>query len=143
MLELARHRLAYSAMVLSLSGLYREELTFISAIKRRLPHVEIWLAHTDGRQGTLAEAMRVGADGLIDTEGLHRIATPSSIAAPAYQPLSVPLLKPDITEDAETPETLETTGEIAIGEPVLTSEELRALLQDQPMMPPSGKVDES
>jgi hypothetical protein len=37
--------------------------------------------------------------------------------------------------DADDP-TQESKG--AIGEPVLTAEELRALLQDQPVMPPSA-----
>ena len=74
MAELCRRPLVYRAMILSLSGLYREELAIISAVKRRYPHVEIWLAHTDGRQAALAEAMSVGADGLLDEDGLHRVA---------------------------------------------------------------------
>src|SRR5258708_17145608 len=50
MAELCRRPLVYRAMILSLSGLYREELSVIAAVKRRYPHVELWLAHTDGRQ---------------------------------------------------------------------------------------------
>src|SRR5262245_3805112 len=60
-LELARRKLSYCALILSLASLYREELSLIATVKRRFPHLEIWLAHTDGRQAALAEAMRLGA----------------------------------------------------------------------------------
>ena len=33
-------------------------------------------------------------------------------------------------------------GDDTINEPVLSADELRALLQDQPSMPPSGNVEE-
>src|SRR5581483_8395177 len=75
MAELCRRPLAYRGVILSLAGLYKEELPIIRAIKRRYPHVDVWLAHTDGRQAALAEAMRLGADGLLDDDGLHRVAT--------------------------------------------------------------------
>src|SRR3954452_13570134 len=65
MAELCRRPLVYRAIILSLASLYREELSVVTAIKARYPHVEIWLAHTDGRQAALAEAMRLGADGLL------------------------------------------------------------------------------
>src|SRR3954471_9248872 len=74
MAELCRRPLVYRALVLSLSSLHREELGLISGVKRRFPHVDIWLTQTDGRQAALAEAMRLGADGLLSGEGLHRIA---------------------------------------------------------------------
>src|SRR5262245_55420164 len=53
-LELSRRRLVYRALILSLGSLYREELALITTVKRRMPHLEIWLAHTDGRQAALA-----------------------------------------------------------------------------------------
>src|SRR5215218_9354040 len=74
MAELCQRPLAYRAVVLSLAGLYREELNLMPAIKRRFPHIEIWLSHTDGRQGALADAMRLGADGMLAEDGLHRLA---------------------------------------------------------------------
>jgi hypothetical protein len=139
-LELARRRLGFRALILSLAGLYHEELSLIATVKRRFPHLEIWLAHTDGRQGSLAECMRFGADGLLDDEGLHRIAAlPASDAV--YQPVAqsspmVPFQQSppqEILDDEPIESPLD-----PIGEPVLTAEELRALLQDQPAMPPSG-----
>lgn len=74
MLQLCRRPLFYSAIILSLNSLYREELQIISSVKQRFSHVEVWLSDTDGRHAALAEAMRLGADGLIATDGLHRIA---------------------------------------------------------------------
>src|SRR4051812_37765973 len=64
MAELCRRPLVYRAVILSLSSIHREELALIPAIKRRFAHLEIWLTHTDGRQSALAEAVRMGADGL-------------------------------------------------------------------------------
>jgi hypothetical protein len=136
-LELCRRRLAYRAVILSLASLYREELSFIATVKRRFPHVEIWLAHTDGRQAALAESMRLGADGLLDDEGLHRIAAPPSREPiTTYHPMPAP---PPMDESA--PEETSTREPERIGEPVLTAEELRALLQDQPAMPPSSAME--
>jgi hypothetical protein len=145
-LELTRRRLAYRAVILSLASLYREELGLITTVKRRFPHLEIWLTHTDGRQAALAEAMRLGADGLLDDEGLHRIATTSQAQPPIYQPLST--LSPGAPfQESESPDAQEesnesTDGEGAINEPVLTAEELRALLHEQTVMPPSSTVEE-
>ena len=151
-LELTRRRLSYTALILSLSGLFREELLLVGTVKRRFPHLEIWLAHTDGRQGALAEAMRLGADGLLDDEGLHRIATPA-MTQPAgveqqqtYQPmqsasvaaaLSV-LRDEEQSKPGESMSAMSQSSESGLhdeqsgglGEPVLSADELRALLQD-------------
>src|SRR5687768_6890235 len=59
MTELCRRPLVYRAVILSLASLYREELSIVATVKARFPHVELWLAHTDGRQAALAEAMRL------------------------------------------------------------------------------------
>ena len=72
MAEICRKPLAYRAMILSLASLYREELPLIQAVKRRWPHVDVWLTHTDGRHAAMADAMRLGADGLLSEDGLHR-----------------------------------------------------------------------
>jgi hypothetical protein len=156
MLELAQRRLAYRAVILSLAVLYREELSLIPTLKRRFAHVEIWLAHTDGRQAALAESMRLGADGLIDDEGLHRIAAPASPLAPSqaltddpvatsYHPLP-PASVPPESEPGEASSAEASGAPVELGpldEPVLSADELRALLQDQPAMPPSGGTDET
>lgn len=126
MAELCRRPLQFRAVILSLNSLYREELTLISAIKRRFPHLEIWLTQIEGRQAALAEAMRLGADGLLSEEGLHRTATghpappepaePAEMAAPP--PAAPPTPQPEVDDGGAT------------GEPLLTADELRALLQE-------------
>ena len=150
-LELARRKLAYSALILSLASLYREELALIATVKRRFPHLEIWLAHTDGRQAALAEAMRLGADGLLDDEGRHRIAAQPVHETVVYQSMPISTLgaAPPVPEAPKHQMPRESEAESGMselsgsaGEPVLTADELRALLQDQPPMPPSGTPEE-
>src|SRR3954451_1931333 len=72
MAELCRDPSGYKALILSLAGVYAEELELIAVIKRRHPEVEIWLTDAEGRQAALGDAMRLGADGLADEDGLHR-----------------------------------------------------------------------
>jgi hypothetical protein len=148
MIELTRRPLLYRALVLSLQSLYREELLMIATVKRRLPHLEVWMTQASGREASLVDAMRLGADGLLDDEGLHRHAAgPDAPAAmPAYDAAnSAPATMPT-ARAAEKDELLESpvtvpTDETNAGEPVLTADELRALLQEQPSMPPSGGED--
>jgi hypothetical protein len=143
LLELCRRRLAYRAMIVSLAGLFRSELAVISTVKRRFPHVEVWLAHTDGRQADLAESMRLGADGLLGEEGFHRIATAHSPEPPAYHSMPQTLVPlPSDPEPAKEPSAAEASEVVVPGEPVLTADELRALLQDPPVMPPSASASE-
>ncbi len=123
MVELCRRPLVYRAVIFSLASVYKEELTMIATVKRRFPHVEIWLTNTDGRQALMIESMRLGAEGLVADDGLHRLA----IGAPTESHLP------------EQPQTIEPMVEHAsenepssAGEAVLTADELRALLYDQP-----------
>jgi hypothetical protein len=149
MLELCRRKVVYSAMVLSLASLYREELGIIGTVKRRFPHLEVWLTHTDGRQAALAEAMRLGADGLLGEDGLHRIAPTTTV----HEPRPLDYLHETDEDDADRPNLPASADapideprpreEPAIGEPVLTPDELRALLQDQPAMPPTSTTSDS
>ena len=162
MAELCRRPLAYRAVVLSLSSIYREELTVIAAIKRRFTHIEVWLTHIEGRQAALADGMRLGADGLMSEEGLHRIAIASGDgprtgagvtaaaslghAAQEEQYASTPRDSADTEEDEEEDESSQDDSELdhddlGNGEPVLTADELRALLQEQPA-PPSGGAND-
>jgi hypothetical protein len=160
MAELCRRPMVYRAVILSLSSLHREELALIPAVKRRFPHVEIWLTHTDGRQSALAEAMRLGADGLLSGEGLHRVAIPAGgvvtyVPGPAVEPAAT-MLRVELSQAAEAPEAelqpaASPAGEAeagnadeesnAIGEPVLSADELRALLQEQPLPPAVGNSE--
>ncbi|HTL30774.1 MAG TPA: hypothetical protein VL282_16205 [Tepidisphaeraceae bacterium] len=137
MLEICQRPLVYRSVVLSLQAVYREELQMIATVRRHYPHLDIWLAHTDGRQAALADAMRLGADGLLAEDGLHRTALPSGSAEPI-----------EAKSTLETPATMlpllppmESVDDAPSGEPVLTADELRALLQEQPTMPPAGEVE--
>ncbi|MGN6505857.1 MAG: hypothetical protein ACTHM6_09870 [Tepidisphaeraceae bacterium] len=123
LLELCRRPLVYRAVVLSLQCLYPEELSIISTIRRRFPHVSIWLSQTDGRQAFLAEAMRLGAEALIDQGGVHTLLDPHHGPANA-KPMTfrpVPSHEGDNAEPA---------ARARAAEPVLSAEELRALLGD-------------
>jgi hypothetical protein len=163
MLHLCRRPLFYSALILSLNSLYREELQMIGSIKRRFSHIEVWLSDTDGRQAALAEAMRQGADGLIDAQGLHRVgaATPEAPAtilpiapaAPHTPPAprnAEPQRNAEAQQDAQArresqnfreprpPEHVAARAEVPLegqqsADPLLTAEELRALLQENPI----------
>ena len=145
MIELCRRPLVYRALVLSLSSLHREELGLIPGVKRRFPHVDIWLTHTDGRQAALAEAMRLGADGLLSGEGLHRIAVGAADPAPFGPSDPIPLPVSDsVPQPVAAPQPAERPAvphdeAAALGEPVLSADELRALLQEQPAPPLGGQ----
>jgi hypothetical protein len=137
MTELCRRPLVYRAVILSLASLYREELTIIGSIKTRFPHVEVWLAHTDGRQAVLAEAMRLGADGLLADDGLHRVAkaAPEPEAVAPAAPVE-PATTTDIAARADETNTSDDEhGHDPTEGPILTAEELRALLHEQPSVP--------
>jgi len=123
MAEIARNSGSYSAVFVMLGGLFRQEFSIIPAIKSRYGHLEIWLAQTDGRQAAIGEAMQLGADGLLTEEGLHRL-----VAAEAAE-----------TENKETQAVgsqvqviQPNQGNGGFAEPILTAEELRALLQEPP-----------
>jgi hypothetical protein len=146
MAELCRRPLSYRALILSLGSMYREELPLIAVIKRRYPHIEIWLAQTDGRAAALADAMRLGADGLLGDDGLHRVAVPDSPPAdighdfaPGYEPMARQSHLSHDSELASEAESADAQLEHSLTEPVLTAEELRALLHETPTAPPIGE----
>jgi len=152
MAEILSARLEYRGCVISLQSIYREEIAIIGTLKRRLPELEIWLAHTDGRAAALAESMRLGADGLLGEDGLHRIASSpmaadnagpvvasgaqSNVTSPNSEAVHFPQSPLDSSEQIKSESTEDEEGSVT--EPVLTADELRALLQEQPSMPPSG-----
>jgi hypothetical protein len=127
MVTLCRRPLFYSAVIFSLNSLYREELLIISSIKRRFSHIDIWLSDTDGRQAALAEAMRLGADGLVADDGLHRIATAPPQPATEESDASASANPAPTDQPADSSPPRENSGD-----PLLTAEELRALLQESP-----------
>jgi hypothetical protein len=103
MVELASQPQNYSSLILSLNSLFGEELTLIATVKRRWTHIEIWLTRGEGSNGLSDEALRLGADGVLNDDGPHRLAPPESDSS------------------ANGPQ---------LADPVLSSEELRALLDD-------------
>lgn len=145
MLQLCRRPLFHSALILSLHSLYREELQIIAAVKRRFPHIEIWLADTDGRQAALAEAMRLGADGLVNQEGLHRMSAGPMPKQADPMPHSLqnappPAIDQAVEQDEEMaipdllpPPPVQHLSASGGADPLLTAEELRALLQETPI----------
>lgn len=134
MAELSRRAANYRALIISLSTLYREELQMIAAVVARFPQVEVWLTHTDGRPAALAEAMRMGAHGLLSAEGLHRFAGVTQEPRSESQSSPAEIPEPQTTAPPMTLSTTEQPREInaSAGEPVLTAEELRALLEEAP-----------
>lgn len=165
MAELCHRPMAYQAVVLSLRSLYREELEVVAAIKRRFPHIEVWLSDTDGRSAALAEAVRIGADGLLGADGLHPMAPSAEKTLPTRSasvadngPIAGPA--PVVDESAQRERRWPQAPERPVAQPgpvdaaphvderfdlnesededgmaggaVLTAEELRALLQEQP-----------
>jgi hypothetical protein len=116
MATLAAQPLGYSALVLSLNALFGDELRMIGAVKHRFPHIEIWLTCFEGRQGAVDQAMRMGADGFLDADGLHR---PSAVAPAKTEP--------------EAPSAEPQPADHSVTDPVLSAEELRALLDDPPV----------
>jgi len=140
LLELLDRPLVYDAVVLSLPAVYRDELAVIGTIRARVPHVEVLIAHSDGRHAMLAEAMRLGATGLLGEEGIHRLMQVNANSTPAA-------LRPETPARNETPTAVSSPAgdddeEIApssddVGAPLLTADELRALLAEQPSLPPT------
>jgi hypothetical protein len=133
--ELSRRSMTYRAMILCLNSLYREELAFIGSVKHRYPHIDIWLSQTDGRAAALAEALRLGADGLLSDDGPHRFAMSEQQPAGGNEKTpttSVPQPKPGgRPEGADAPRPMvKIFAEAPIADPVLTADELRALLQE-------------
>jgi len=143
MADLCRRPLIYRALVLSLGSLYREELPLIAVVKRRFPHVEIWLTQTDGRAAALADGMRLGADGLLGEDGLHRVAVPGAASAGnaaigrGNESLSGEAVHAEAVAEANESST---DFERSLTEPVLTADELRALLQEQSTTPPGEEA---
>jgi hypothetical protein len=124
MVHLCKRPLFYSDIILSLNSLYREELSIVASIRRRFSHVDIWLSDTDGRQAALAEAMRFGADGLFADEGLHRIASANHETSSSA---SGPHADAHARHDKDSSHQSEKSTD-----PILTAEELKALLQESP-----------
>lgn len=136
LVELLDRPLVYRSLVISLAAIYREELSVIKTIRVRLPHVDVLLAHTDGRAASMAEAMRMGATGILDAEAVHLLPE----TAPLKTEISTPAtaIEPPPTVTSSTNPEHGADEEPNDFDPLLTAEELRALLQEQPTLPGHG-----
>ena len=81
MLELLGRPMVFRAVVISLQGLYREELAMVRTLRTRMPRLDVFLTHIEGRESSLAEAMKLGATGIIAHDGLHRLVDIEQINA--------------------------------------------------------------
>ncbi len=139
MLELCRRPLVYRSLVVSLQSLYRDELALLGAVRRRFPHVSIWLTHTDGRQGALAEAMRLGAEAIVAEDGVHALGDPAAAHVPPaiakplqFRPVPSQPVDPHATDEQQPhpSDAQQAYANCPPTEPVLSADELRALLGD-------------
>jgi hypothetical protein len=141
---LVRGPRVYAAVILDLPSLYREELKLITTVKRRWPQMEIWLTHTEGRATALADAMSLGADGIVTGDGLQRMGSDTSLrttrSPAAADILGLVVAVSAVVRQPEAPAKPMAAVEAPYdqgGEPLLTADELSALLQHSPELSPS------
>lgn len=136
LIELLEQPMVYDAVVLSLPAIYREELWIIRTIRERMPMVDVLIAHSDGRHAALAEAMRLGATGLIGEEGIHRLVR---LSEPPPQEINHDRGSSKTERDESRRVVADSVDESVAddGQPLLSADELRALLAEQPSLPPS------
>jgi DNA-binding NarL/FixJ family response regulator len=151
MLELCRRPLVYRTLVLSLQGLYRDELNIISVVRRRFSHISIWISHTDGRQTALAEAMRLGAEAIVTDDAVLALKDHAATSVMSGPMMSPPMISPSMVPTSGRPMQFRpvpaqteygsdkplslSPGTVAMldssaNEPVLSADELKALLDD-------------
>lgn len=132
LLELCARPLVYRALVLSLQSLYKDELAIISTVRQRFPHVSVWLAHTDGRQAALVEAMRLGAEALVSPNGVHSFGEDVAHPQPQARQMTFrPVPSGDSPAEAAQEATPRQDKKVANNDhqdPLLTADELHALL---------------
>jgi hypothetical protein len=154
MAEIARQPQGCNIVVLSLQSLFREELAIIATLKSRFPHLQVWVTHAEGRIATLAEATRLGADAILTEEGAHPLGAAAAPAVPAQpvtpppptpvqqQPAAAPITAPPPPKTSATAATVRTFARVppatpplrnepTYAEPVLSADELRALLREE------------
>ena len=115
--RLLRDGTAARAVVLSLSAMRPEDLAVVRTVRRYFPSAEVWVSDVGPHAAMLAEAVSLGAAGLVADGRLHRFALP----APAPPPR--PAVKQTPAKPAAPPDP-------DPGQPLLSGDELRALLGD-------------
>ena len=112
--ELAGRPLVYRALVLPLPQLFPEELALVRVVKKRFPHVQIIASEVPEKVNRTDDLRRFGFDAIL-SEALQSLATPAKSEVFTGRPIQ---------------------KSVGDSEPVLTAEELRALLSDETL--PSG-----
>jgi hypothetical protein len=88
--------------------------------------------------------MRLGATGLLSEEAIHRLAdVEPTLRATRSAPTETSVAEPEPDEIRPHRPDLDADADDEVIEPILTAEELRALLHEQPMMPPQAGSFES
>lgn len=121
MMELATRPLVYRALVLSLIHLFPEELSIVPAVRKRYPHLQILASQTEQRPALLSQLKQIGIDGILCDAGMLPGAAPAQLESDQGEALE------------ESAEDESESVNCAASEPVLTAEELRALLDEQPL----------
>jgi hypothetical protein len=107
MAELTSRPLVYRALVLPLPELFPEELVLARVVKTRYPHLQIIATDVPDRANRADELRQLGIEAILSDGRLHPI------------------------ESASKSEVAPSSTEKPTPEPVLTAEELRALLGDE------------
>lgn len=152
MAELASRPLVYRALVLPLSQLFPEELALARVVKKRFPHVQIFASEVPARISG-EELKRLGVDAVLNETGLNGLghsAEESGLARTAgpargragsptnFSDVGAGELKGERRTNGENERNAPmATSSGGDSEAVLTAEELRALLHEDPL-PPSG-----
>jgi hypothetical protein len=118
--ELAGRPLVYRALVLPLPQLFSEELALVRVVKRRFPHVQVIASEVPAQMIRSDELRRLGFDAILSSTALQPLGAATKIEAVVHTAAHMPVQK--------------SSGD---SEPVLTAEELRALLSDD-ALPASG-----
>ncbi|MEM6562204.1 MAG: hypothetical protein AAF656_11435 [Planctomycetota bacterium] len=121
MLAICRKPLVFRALAVSLQAIYPKELDLVSAVAQRFPHVRLLACDTDGRRTTLIDAVQRGVTDILDDHGITPADTERESA-------DVSLANPAELTDEETAALARPTDTPT--DPVLTPEEIRALLSD-------------
>lgn len=141
----------YDAAVLVLSSFYSEELAVITTIRRLSPRTRIYVAGAEQQLSMLATAVRLGATGVLTGDGLEELVARngaeegkperghSQVKEEGREVAEEASFNGDATTDEGQLDDEESEGQNGVVEPILTAEELHALLHEDPMMPEAGR----
>ncbi len=140
MAQLCKRPFFFSALILSLNSSYREEMQIVASVKRKFAHMEVWLADAHSRTAAVTDAMRLGADGLVAADGLHRVGNLASTSSGSmkFSPEAIAAMEADSPNPPGHAEMIKSMGSPTVeavdrpADPLLTADELRALLQESP-----------